>query len=56
MIQHDYNVTSITSNVILSFVPWATGPTFGSGDSIGSLKGQSEMTLNAMSSDPNNAL
>ena len=35
-------------------MPWATGPNFGSSDSIGSLKGQSEMTLNGISSDPNN--
>ena len=34
----------------------ATGPNFGSSETIGSLKGQSEMTLNGMSSDPNNAV
>ena len=46
----------ITSNVTLGFAPLATGPNFGSSDSIGSLKGQAEMTLKAMSSDPNNAV
>ena len=40
----------------LRFAPSATGPKFGSSDSIGSLKGQSEITLNGMSSDPNNAV
>ena len=39
---------------ILRFAPWATGYDFGSSDSTGSLKSQSEMTLNGMSSDPNN--
>ena len=42
-----------TSNVTLRFAPLATGPNFGSSDSIGSLKGQSEMTLNGMSSEVN---
>ena len=51
-----YKVTSVTSNVALHFAPLATSPNFGSSDSIGSLKGQSEMTLNGMSSDPNNAV
>ena len=40
----------------LRFVPSATGPKFGSIDSVGSLKGQSDMTLNGMSLDPNNAV
>ena len=44
------------SNVTLRFAPLATGPNFGSSDSIGLLKSQSEMTLNGMSSDPNNAV
>ena len=51
-----HNVTSNTSDVILCFVPLATGLNFGSSDSIGSLKGQSEVTLSGMSSDPNNAV
>ena len=44
------------SNVTLRIAPFATGPNFGSSDSIGSLKGQSELTLNGMSSYPNNAV
>ena len=48
-----HDVTFVTSKVILCFAPWATGPIFGSRDSIGSLKGQSEMTLYTMLSDPN---
>ena len=44
------------SNVTLRFAPLATGPNFGSSDSIGLLKSQSEMTLNGMLSDPNNAV
>ena len=44
------------SNVALRFAPLATSPNFGSSDSIGSLKGQSELTLSGMSSDPNNAV
>ena len=51
-----HNVTSVTSNVTLRFSPLATGPNFGSSDSIGSLKDQSAMTVNGMSSDPNNAV
>ena len=43
-----HNVTSVTSN---GTTFRAIGPKFGSSDSIGSLKGQSEM-----SSDPNNAV
>ena len=39
-----------------TFAPWATSHDFGSSDSIGSLKGQSEMTLSRMSSDPNNTV
>ena len=50
------NITSLTSKVILHFAPLATGLNFGSSDSIGSLKGQSEMTLNRMLSDPNNTV
>ena len=42
-----HNITSITSNVTLRFAPLATGPNFGT------LKGQSEMTRNGMSSDLN---
>ena len=38
------------------FLPWATSHDFESIDVIGSLKGQSEMTHNGMSSDPNNAV
>ena len=51
-----HNVTSVTSNVTLRFAPLATGPNFGSSDFIGSLRGQSEMTLNGMSSDPHNGV
>ena len=51
-----HNVTSVTSNVILRFAPLATGPSFGSTDFIGSLRGHSEMTLNGMSSDPHNGV
>ena len=51
-----HNVTSVTSNVTLLFTSLATGPKFGSSDSIGSLKGHSLITLNTMSSDPNNAV
>ena len=47
---------SFTSNATLRFAPLATCPNFGSSDSTGSLNGQSEMTLNGMSSDPNNAV
>ena len=39
-----HNVASVMSNVTVRFVPLATGPNFGSSDSIGSLKGQSEIT------------
>ena len=42
------------SNVTLHFAPFATGPNFGSSDFIGSLRGQSEMALNGMLSDPRN--
>ena len=42
-------------NVTLPFAPLATGLKFGS-DSTGSLKSQSEVTLNGISSDPNNAV
>ena len=38
------------------YAPQVTGLNFGSSDSIGSLQGQSEMTLNRTSSDPNNAV
>ena len=51
-----HDVTSVTSNVTLSFAPLATGPNFGSSNFIGSLRGQSEMTLNGMSSDPHNGV
>ena len=51
-----HNVTSVTSNVTLRFAPLATGPNFGSSDFIGSLRGQTEMTLNGMSSDPHNGM
>ena len=51
-----HNVKFITSNFILRIAPWATGHDFGSSDSIGSLKGQFEMTLNGISSDPDNAV
>ena len=47
---------SVKSNVTLRFAPLAAGPNFGSSDSMGWLKNQSEMTLNGMSSDPNNAV
>ena len=43
-------------NVTLYFAPLATRPKFGSSDFIGSLRGQSEMTLNGMSSDPHNGV
>ena len=45
------NVTSVTSNVTLCFVPLASGPNFGRSDFIGLLRGQSEM-----SSDPHNGV
>ena len=51
-----HNVTSVTLNFTLRFVPLAAGPKFGSSNSIDSLKGQSEMSLNGMSSGPNNAV
>ena len=51
-----HNITFVTANVTLCFEPFATGPNFGSSDSIGSLIGESEMTLSGMSSDPNNAV
>ena len=51
-----YNVTSVTSNVTLRFAPFATGPNFGSSDFIGSLRGQSEMILNGMLSNPPNGV
>ena len=47
-----YTVSSVTSHVTLRFAPLTTGPNFGSSDFIGSLRGQFEMTLNRMSSDP----
>ena len=50
------HVTSVTPNVKLHFAPLATGPNFGSRDFIGSLRGQSEMTLNGMSSDTHNGM
>ena len=50
------NISECLHNVILRFAPLATSPNFESSDSIGSLKGQSEMTLNRMSSYPNNAV
>ena len=46
----------LTSNVTLRFAPLATGSNFGSSYFIGSLRGQSEMTLNGMSSDPHNGV
>ena len=49
-----HNVTSVMSNVTLRFAPLATGPNFGSSGIIGSLSGQSEMSLNGRSSDPHN--
>ena len=49
-----HNVTSVTSYMTLRFAPLASGPNFGSSDFIGSLRGQSKMTLNGMSSDPYN--
>ena len=51
-----YRTSHLLRQTALSFVPSATGPKSGSSDSIGLLKGQSEMSLNGMSSDPNNAL
>ena len=51
-----FNVTSVSSNVILRFAQLATGPNLESSDFTGSLKDQSEMTLSGMSSDPNNAV
>ena len=50
-----YTTSNPLRQTSLRFAPSATGPTFGSSDSIGSFKSQSEMTLNGMSSDPNNA-
>ena len=38
------------------FAPLATGPNFGNSDFIGSLRSQSEMILNWMSSDPHNGV
>ena len=49
------NVKSVMSNITLLFAPLATSPNFGS-DTIGSSKGQSEMTHKGRSSDPNNAV
>ena len=51
-----HNVTIVWSNITLLFTPLATGPNFGSSNAIGSLKSQSVMTFNGMSSDPNNAV
>ena len=51
-----YTTSHSLRQTSLRFAPLATGPKFGSSDSTGSLKGQSEMTLNGMSSDPNNAV
>ena len=50
-----YTASHLLNQMSLRFAPSATGPKFGSSDSIGWLKGQSEMTLNGMS-DPNNAM
>ena len=47
-----HNLTSVTSNVSLSFLSLATRLNFESSNFIGSLRGQSEVTLNGMSSDP----
>ena len=51
-----HNVTSITPHVTLHFAPLATGQNFERSDFIGLLRGQSEMTLNGMSSDPHNGV
>ena len=51
-----YSTSNPLRQTSLHFMPSATGPKFGSNDSTGSLKGPSEMTLNRMSSDPNNAV
>ena len=51
-----YTTSHPLHQTALCFAPLATGSKFGSSDSTGSLKGQSEMTLNRMSSDPNNAV
>ena len=51
-----YTVSSITSHVTLRFSPLTIGPNFGSSVFIGSLRGQFEMTLNRMSSDPHNGV
>ena len=45
-----HNVISVTSNFTFHAIGYRAN------DSIGSLKGQSEMTLNGMSLDPNNAV
>ena len=51
-----YTMSHLLRQTALHFMPSATGPKFGSSNSNGPLKGQSEMTLNGMSSDPNNAV
>ena len=51
-----YTTSHPLCQMALCFASSATGPKFGSRDSIGSLKGQPEMTLSRMSSDPNNAV
>ena len=48
--------TPLNQKALLRFEPWATGHNSGTTDSIGLLKGQSEMTLNGMSSDQNNTV
>ena len=49
-----HNITSVTSRVTLRFALLATGPNFGRSDFIGLSRGQSEMTVNGMSSYPHN--
>ena len=51
-----YTTSHPLRQTALSLAPSATGPKFGSSNSIGSLQGQYKMTLNEMSSDPNNAV
>ena len=51
-----HNVTSLMSNSILHFTPLATRPNFGSSNFIGSLRGQSEVTLSEISLDPHNGV
>ena len=57
MVVMSLNIYKTLRQTALRFSPSAAGPKVGSSDSIGLLKGQSEMTLiNGTLSDPNNAV